>query len=88
MNVFQGSGTYVGIEALARSIRDLGVQVDMVAPRLRFPVLTAQRVLFNQWLRFRRRNNYDVTVGFDMDGHTIAGRNQRRGRPEGSCGLD
>ena len=73
MNVFQGSGTYVGIEALARSIRDLGVQVDMVAPRLQFPVLTAQRLLFNQALRFRRRDNYDVTVGFDMDGYTIAG---------------
>ncbi|MGD0415071.1 MAG: glycosyltransferase [Terriglobales bacterium] len=73
MNVFQGSGTYVGIEALARSIRDLGVQVDMVTPRLQFPVLTAQRLLFNQALRFHRRKNYDVTVGFDMDGHTIAG---------------
>jgi glycosyltransferase involved in cell wall biosynthesis len=71
-NVFQGSGTYVGIEALAHSIRDLGVQVDMVTPRLQFPVLTAQRLLFNQTLRFRRRKNYDVTVGFDMDGYTIA----------------
>ena len=73
MNVFQGSGTYVGIEALARSIRDLGVQVDMVTPRFQFPVLTAQRLLFNQTLRFRPRKNYDVTVGFDMDGYTIAG---------------
>ena len=82
MNVFQGSGTYVGIEALARSIRDLGVQVDMVAPRLQFPVLTAQRVLFNQWLRFRRRNNYDVTVGFDMDGHTIAGQTSAGAGPK------
>jgi glycosyltransferase involved in cell wall biosynthesis len=73
-NVFQGSGTYVGIETLARSIRDLGVRVDIVAPRFQFPVLTAQRLLFNQSLRFRRRNNYDVTVGFDMDGYAIAGR--------------
>src|ERR1019366_3179597 len=73
MNVFQGSGTYVGIETLARSIRDLGVQVDVVASRLRFPILTVQRLLFNQSLRFRRRNHYDVTVGFDMDGYTIAG---------------
>ena len=73
MNVFQGSGTYVGIEALARSIRDLDVQVDMVTPRFRFPVLTAQRLLVNQTLRFRPRKNYDVTVGFDMDGYTIAG---------------
>jgi glycosyltransferase involved in cell wall biosynthesis len=76
MNVFQGSGTYVGIEALARSIRDLGVQVDMVTPRFQFPVLTAQRLLFNQTLRFRPRKNYDVTVGFDMDGYTIAGQSR------------
>jgi glycosyltransferase involved in cell wall biosynthesis len=73
MNVFQGSGTYVGIETLARSLRTLGVQVDIVSPRLQFPILTAQRLLFNQWLKFRPRNNYDVTVGFDMDGYTIAG---------------
>ena len=74
MNRLQGSGTYVGIETLARSLRALGVKVDIVAPRHRFPMLTAQRLLFNQWLRFRRQNNYDVTVGFDMDGYTIAAR--------------
>lgn len=73
MNVFSGSGTYIGIETLARSVRALGARVDMVAPRLQFPILTAQRLLFNQWLRFRRQNDYDVTVGFDMDGYTIAG---------------
>ena len=74
MNVFQGSGTYVGIETLARSLQALGVQVDIVTPRLRFPIFTVQRLLFNQSLRFRRRNDYDVTVGFDMDGYTIAGQ--------------
>jgi glycosyltransferase involved in cell wall biosynthesis len=73
MNVYRGSGTYVGIETLARSLRGLGVQVDIVAPRLPFPIFTVQRLLFNQSLRFRRRNDYDVTVGFDMDGYTIAG---------------
>jgi glycosyltransferase involved in cell wall biosynthesis len=73
MNVFQGSGTYVGIETLARSIRSLGVQVDIVTPRLQFPVLPVQRLLFNQSLRFRHPDDYDVTVGFDMDGYTIAG---------------
>jgi glycosyltransferase involved in cell wall biosynthesis len=73
MNVFQGSGTYVGIETLARSLRTLGVQVDVVVPRLHFPIFTVQRLLFNQSLRFRRRNDYDVTVGFDMDGYTVAG---------------
>lgn len=73
MNVFQGSGTYVGIETLARSIRALGAQVDIVAPHIPFPIYTAQRLLFNQSLKFSRRNNYDVTVGFDMDGYTIGG---------------
>ena len=80
-NVFQGSGTHVGIETLARSIRDLGVRVDLVAPRLQFPILTAQRLLFNQSLRFRRRNGYDVTVGFDMDGDTVAGDTRAGPRP-------
>jgi glycosyltransferase involved in cell wall biosynthesis len=73
MNVIQGSGTYVGIETLARSLRALGVPVDIVTPNLRFPIYTVERLLFNQSLRFRRRNDYDVTVGFDMDGYTIAG---------------
>lgn len=73
MNVFQGSGTYVGIETLARSLRALGVEVDIVTPCLGFPIYTVQRLLFNQSLRFRRRRGYDVTVGFDMDGYTLAG---------------
>lgn len=78
MNVFQGSGTYVGIETLARSLRALGVELDIVTSRLRFPMFTVQRLLFNQSLRFRRRNDYDVTVGFDMDGYTIAGHKSAR----------
>jgi glycosyltransferase involved in cell wall biosynthesis len=89
MNVFQGSGTYVGIETLARSLRTLGVHVDIVAPRQRFPILTVQRLLFNQALRFRRANDYDVTVGFDMDGYTLAGRmnaGQNSARP-GTTGV-
>jgi glycosyltransferase involved in cell wall biosynthesis len=76
MNVFEGSGTYVGIETLARSLRALGARVDIVTPQSKFPVLTAQRLLFNQSLKFRSKEAeaYDVTVGFDMDGYTIAGK--------------
>lgn|SRR5664279_2277662 len=81
MNVFQGSGTYVGIETLARSLRALGVEVDVVAPGLQFPIFTVQRLLFNQSLRFRRRNDYDVTVGFDMDGYTVAGHRRAGASP-------
>jgi glycosyltransferase involved in cell wall biosynthesis len=84
MNVFRGSGTYVGIETLARSLRALGVQVDIVTPHLRFPVYTVERLLFNQSLRFRRRNDYDVTVGFDMDGYTVAGQTSARQRSAGA----
>jgi len=85
MNVYQGSGTYVGIETLARSLRDLGVHVDIVTPSLNLPILTARRLLFNQSLRFRRSNDYDVTVGFDMDGYAIAGKTNA-GRPSASHG--
>src|SRR6266496_1406428 len=74
MNVFRGSGTYVGIGTLAASLRALGVQVDIVTPHLRFPIYTVERLLFNESLRFRRRNDYDITVGFDMDGYSIAGQ--------------
>jgi glycosyltransferase involved in cell wall biosynthesis len=81
MNVIQGSGTYVGIETLARSLRALGAQVDIVTPNLRFPIYTVERLMFNQSLRFRRRNDYDVTIGFDMDGYTIAGH------PSAGAGL-
>src|SRR5271156_6240262 len=76
MNVNQGSGTYVGIETLARSLRSLGVNVDIVSPHFQFPIFTARRLLFNQWLRFQPNNDYDATIGFDMDGYTIAGNHK------------
>jgi glycosyltransferase involved in cell wall biosynthesis len=76
MNVNQGSGTYVGIETLARSLRTLGVNVDTVSPHFQFPIFTARRLLFNQWLRFQPNNDYDATIGFDMDGYTIAGNHK------------
>jgi glycosyltransferase involved in cell wall biosynthesis len=77
MNAREGSGTFVGIQTLAGALARLGVQVDIVAPHWRLPVLTARRLLFNAWLPFRRWNNYDVIVGFDLDGYRIAGRTAR-----------
>jgi glycosyltransferase involved in cell wall biosynthesis len=74
MNVRAGSGTFVGISTLANQIRALGIEVDLVVPTFRLPVFTAERFIFNQALRFQNRTHYDVTVGFDMDGYTIAGR--------------
>lgn len=73
LDVFRGSGTYVGIETLARTIREFGHTVDITVPHIFFPIYTVQRMMFNQWLRFRRKDTHDVTVGFDMDGYTIAG---------------
>src|SRR5437588_5413733 len=77
MNAREGSGTYVGIQTLAEALTRSGVHVDIIAPRWRLPVLTANRLLFNACLPFRRWNDYDVIVGFDLDGYLIAGRTGR-----------
>ncbi len=74
LNVIEGSGTYVGIDALARSLRKLGVTIEIVAPRRRFPIYTVHRLAFNQALRYRNFGACDYSVGFDMDGYTIAGK--------------
>src|SRR6266849_9753933 len=74
LNVREGSGTFVGITTLADALRRMGTQVDVIAPRKRLPILTAGRLLFNASLARRRWDDYDVTVGFDLDGYRIAGR--------------
>ena len=73
LNVREGSGTFVGIATLADALRAMGVQVDLIAPGKRLPILTAVRLLFNASLARRRWDDYDVTVGFDLDGYRIAG---------------
>ena len=77
LNVREGSGTFVAIQTLADAFGRLGVTVDLVAPKRHLPVQTAERLLFNAGLRFRRWDHYDVTVGFDLDGYRIAGRTGR-----------
>jgi glycosyltransferase involved in cell wall biosynthesis len=72
MNVFGGSGTFVGISTLANALIALGASVDLVVPKFNFPIYTIERLLFNQWLRLGSTDHYDVTVGFDMDGYTVA----------------
>ena len=71
LDIRRGSGTYVGIRVLAQSLRDLGHTVEFETPRLRFPVYTFERLAFN-W-RLRPSEEFDVTVGFDLDGYRIAG---------------
>ncbi|HSW49023.1 MAG TPA: glycosyltransferase family 4 protein [Bryobacteraceae bacterium] len=74
LNVRQGGGTYAGVSALANALRDLGVAVEIFSRRLRVPVFTARRLLFNEQLRGRRWDAFDAVVGFDMDGYRLAGR--------------
>jgi len=70
LDVRRGSGTYVGIQVLARALTALGHTVVFETPRIHLPVFTLERLLFNRTLR--RSDAFDVTVGFDMDGYRIA----------------
>ncbi|HYW43972.1 MAG TPA: glycosyltransferase family 4 protein [Bryobacteraceae bacterium] len=71
LDIHRGSGTYVGMQVLARALESLGHTVVFETPRLRLPVYTAERLLFNLSLR---PSGADLTVGFDMDGYRIAGQ--------------
>ncbi len=71
LDIRRGSGTYVGIRLLAEALGELGHTVEFETPRLRLPVYTFERLVFN-W-RLRPSAAYDVTVGFDLDGYRIAG---------------
>ena len=77
LDIRRGSGTYVGIHVLAVALRRLGHAVDFAVDfdmsRLRLPVYTLQRLLFNRMLR--PSGEYDLTVGFDLDGYRIAAGN-------------
>ena len=55
---------------LARALEAQSHTVVFETPRRTFPIYTAQRLLFNRSLR--RSSDFDVTVGFDMDGYRIA----------------
>jgi glycosyltransferase involved in cell wall biosynthesis len=69
LSVAGGSGTYVGIRQLFRSLGDWGVEVRVHAPTFWCPSFTAKRFLFNLLEAPRlRRGPYDWVVGFDLDG--------------------
>ncbi|MGO8794327.1 MAG: glycosyltransferase family 4 protein [Candidatus Sulfotelmatobacter sp.] len=74
LNIIRGSGTFAGIGTLAKFLQISGHTVNLVTPTLKFPVYTVERIVFNEMLRFRPQPAKAVTVGFDMDGYTIAGR--------------
>lgn len=81
-DVRRGSGCYVGTLTLAKALRQLGVNVEFVTPRIRMPVYTATRLLFNETLR-RREFRGEATVGIDFDGYSIAGR--KKSQPHVAC---
>jgi len=70
LDIRQGSGTYVGIHVLTRALTAAGHTVEFETPRVKFPMYTLQRLWFNRWLR--PAADFDLTVGFDMDGYRIA----------------
>jgi glycosyltransferase involved in cell wall biosynthesis len=74
LNVWNGSGCFVGIDTLATGIRALGGEVNFITPRRHIPVYAAERALFNHMLRRREFSGSDTIVGFDADGYSIAGR--------------
>jgi glycosyltransferase involved in cell wall biosynthesis len=78
LNVWKGSGCFVGINTLSMGIRSLGGKVNLVTPRFCVPVYAANRTLFNHMLRYRKFSSRDTIVGFDADGYSIAGRGPSR----------
>jgi len=71
LDIARGSGTYVGMQVLARALTGLGHEVEFAPQGGRLPVYTAERLLFNR--RLRPDPSFDLTVGFDMDGYRVAG---------------
>jgi glycosyltransferase involved in cell wall biosynthesis len=72
-DVRRGSGCYVGTRTLVEALRQFGIDVRLVAPRIVMPMYTATRILFNETLRWRHFTG-DATIGIDADGYSMAGR--------------
>lgn len=73
-DVRRGSGCLAGIQTLAKGLAALECDVALVMPGLHFPAFSLERIYFNECLRFRSFRPRTVTVGFDADGYSIAGR--------------
>src|SRR5512132_2989929 len=69
LSVAEGSGTYVGIRELARSLEERQVRITTYAPTFWSPSYTLRRLLFNVRVAPRLRvGRHDWVVGFDLDG--------------------
>lgn len=82
LNVRQGSGCYVGTRTLAAGLRRLGADVKIVTPSVAAPFYWAERVLFNESLRWRKFSG-SATIGIDADGYSVAAR--RKSPPHVAC---
>jgi glycosyltransferase involved in cell wall biosynthesis len=82
LDVCRGSGCYVGTRTLVEALRQLGVDVPIITPRVRTPIYTVTRILFNETLRWQKFDG-DATIGIDADGYAIA--DQRNGLPHVAC---
>lgn len=69
----EGSGTWTGISTLAGALRNLGHVVDLHALEPGPGDYEARRMAFNASLTSLNLAPYQAVVGFDMDGHTLAG---------------
>ncbi len=70
LDIRRGSGTYAGIHALADALEKLGHTVTYQTPERHYANYTFERLAFNRTLR--RSADFQLTVGFDMDGYRIA----------------
>lgn len=76
----EGSGTWVALDGLARGLGRLGHHVTVRALRVRTPMHTFDRWLYNLQVVVAPPAA-DVVVGVDLDGFLWAGRRPPGGRP-------
>src|SRR4051794_25615397 len=72
-DVYRGSGCFVGIQTLAKGLAELNCDVAMITPEFHLPVLTLERIIFNERLRRHIFRPGAISVGFDADGYSRAG---------------
>lgn len=75
-NTNQGSGTFVGNIHLINQLRRQGHTVDVITPTRPAGKLgiTAHRFQWNWQLQPSQFQGYDIAIGLDMDGYTLAKR--------------
>jgi glycosyltransferase involved in cell wall biosynthesis len=76
-DVYRGSGCFVGIQTLAKGLGQLSCDVAMITPEFHLPIPAIERFIFNEQLRWHTFRSGAITVGFDADGYSIAGRKRR-----------